>query len=214
MALDVEDGADQLFSVNEIFVSIQGEGPSAGMPAIFIRLAGCNLNCPFCDTKHDVRMTLTTQEIVKAVKCFKNQPQLLVITGGEPFLQPINLLVDALVDNYQIEIETNGTNFGLWGREWNREARINVSPKTETLAPPIYHLATAFKYIICTRTKLSMDGLPHGLARPPAGLPIFLQPMDEKDPVKNQANGALCATLCIQHGYYLSLQLHKIVNIK
>ena len=71
--------------VNEIFYSIQGEGRYTGTPAIFIRLAGCNLRCDFCDTEHQPYQDLTEEEIMRQIADFPTSH--VVITGGEPMLQ-------------------------------------------------------------------------------------------------------------------------------
>ena len=71
--------------VNEIFYSIQGEGRYTGTPAIFIRLAGCNLRCNFCDTEHQPYQDLTEEEIMRQIADFPADH--VVITGGEPMLQ-------------------------------------------------------------------------------------------------------------------------------
>ena len=74
--------------VNEIFYSLQGEGFLAGMPSVFVRLAGCPLRCRWCDTKYawseDAGEDLTVPEIVEAV-C-KRRGRFVVITGGEPMI--------------------------------------------------------------------------------------------------------------------------------
>jgi 7-carboxy-7-deazaguanine synthase len=92
--------------VNEIFESLQGEGPDAGVPATFIRLAGCNLRCAWCDTKYafDNGIELSVEEVMSQVRS-----KYVVITGGEPLLQEpaLRALVDRLDCN--IAIETNGT---------------------------------------------------------------------------------------------------------
>ena len=71
--------------VNEIFYSLQGEGVFTGAAAIFVRLAGCNLHCDFCDTKHEDYTIFTEEEIVKAISDYPAKH--VVITGGEPTLQ-------------------------------------------------------------------------------------------------------------------------------
>ena len=100
------------FNVVEIFKSIDGEGITAGYPAIFIRFAGCNLRCSYCDSMYAVENAkYTVMELsdilskVEDLECKR-----ITLTGGEPLIQPdIYKLVTELVDrNYKINIETNG----------------------------------------------------------------------------------------------------------
>lgn len=103
-----------LYRITEIFRSIQGEGYWTGTPAIFVRLAGCNLQCPWCDTDHIMRIELTQAEIVHEIKHLDNGVPLIVLTGGEPTIQNLLPLVqeikyDNLFDNKTLAIETNGT---------------------------------------------------------------------------------------------------------
>lgn len=99
---------------NEIFYSIQGEGPNMGKPAIFLRFGACNLRCTWCDSKftwdpkvQDNYQT-TVQKIVKKIKRYPCKH--LVITGGEPMLQQ-KAIADLLrtLPGYTTEIETNGS---------------------------------------------------------------------------------------------------------
>jgi 7-carboxy-7-deazaguanine synthase len=99
-------------NVLEIFYSIQGEGKNQGKPAIFIRLAGCNLECRWCDTPaaHEEGAMLTGSEIIAKIRDFRCWE--ICITGGEPLLQEKELvdllrLLSSL--GYQVQIETNGT---------------------------------------------------------------------------------------------------------
>jgi 7-carboxy-7-deazaguanine synthase len=127
--------------VNEIFgPTFQGEGPSMGQRAFFIRLAGCNLNCSWCDTPYSWDWSrydhaaethaMETHEVVTPV--LKTDVALTVITGGEPLLQQRSGLKEVLQalrePRYMsVEIETNGTvmprGLGLLVN------RFNVSPK-------------------------------------------------------------------------------------
>jgi 7-carboxy-7-deazaguanine synthase len=96
----------------EIFKSIQGEGKNQGKPTVFIRLAGCNLNCSWCDTphSHDVGQEFDIDEIIRRVD--ESGCKEICITGGEPLLQVSELrgLLSRLSRlGYAIEIETNGT---------------------------------------------------------------------------------------------------------
>ena len=97
--------------VNEIFYSIQGESRYAGLPCIFIRLAGCNLRCAYCDTQYayEEGNELSVQRIVQSVACFPTR--LVEITGGEPLLQAhtpqlLSRFADA---GFTVLLETNGT---------------------------------------------------------------------------------------------------------
>lgn len=115
--------------INDVFVSIQGEGACAGTPAIFIRLAGCNLTCPFCDTQFHKTSTIPPIILARLISeeytivskktgaKFGNLPMPLTIvwTGGEPTLQQekiyqvIAALQKRFPDKYRHHIESNGT---------------------------------------------------------------------------------------------------------
>ena len=132
--------------INEIFKSIQGEGPNFGKPAIFLRTAQCNLKCTWCDTKYtwdwknydytkEVK-EMTLEEIKEQLMTFEIKH--LVITGGEPLLQQDDLadLLSFLKPDFYVEIETNCTilpNKMLTDLvdQWN------VSPKTENSGNPL-----------------------------------------------------------------------------
>lgn len=99
--------------VSEIFLSIQGESTYAGLPCIFVRLAGCNLSCTWCDTAYareaEKGCELTIEEIFKEIRKFK--AHLVEITGGEPLLQlDSKKLAHALInEGYTVLVETNGS---------------------------------------------------------------------------------------------------------
>ncbi len=99
--------------VNETFLSIQGESTYAGLPCFFIRLAGCNLNCSYCDTayakKFEDGKEVTIQEIMDLAE--EANTNLVLITGGEPMLQEaVPTLCRALLDaQFQVLFETNGS---------------------------------------------------------------------------------------------------------
>ena len=90
-----------LLQVHSIFHTIQGEGPFAGTPAVFIRLAGCNLKCPGCDTEYtSKRKEMTVAQILDAIyEVSSITTKLVVITGGEPFRQDLTRLLNALTEN-------------------------------------------------------------------------------------------------------------------
>lgn len=110
--------------ITEIFHSIQGEGFHAGTPAVFIRGTGCNLACTFCDTDFSPRERLTPREVADRIAGY--DCRFVVLTGGEPTLQPgFKALVDLLHSRgYYVTMETNGTSGETFGVDW-----VTVSPK-------------------------------------------------------------------------------------
>jgi 7-carboxy-7-deazaguanine synthase len=97
--------------IKEIFYSIQGEGKWTGLPNIFIRTAGCNLRCSYCDTKYAYKdgNEMTNKQIIDKIEEYPCKK--ICITGGEPLLQKdVEKLIDELIKkNYQVSIETNGS---------------------------------------------------------------------------------------------------------
>ena len=101
--------------VNEIFYSIEGEGIRAGMPCVFVRFNGCNLNCNYCDTPYAHKPSdcdtddMTVEQLVETIK-FYGCPN-VTLTGGEPLLQKDidDLLYQLVRLGFNVNIETNGT---------------------------------------------------------------------------------------------------------
>jgi 7-carboxy-7-deazaguanine synthase len=103
-----------IMNINEIFYSIQGETSRAGFPSVFIRMAGCNLECSYCDTVYARHKSsgkeMSINDIIKEAKIYKNIDH-VTITGGEPLLQKdsINLMNELIVKGYTVQLETNGS---------------------------------------------------------------------------------------------------------
>jgi organic radical activating enzyme len=113
-------------AINEIFYSIQGEGFHTGTPAVFIRTAGCNLACDYCDTDFTEKERLSRLGVLKRMAAFPCK--FVVITGGEPTIQKTALrsLIKLLHEKgYFVALETNGTSTDTLGADW-----ITVSPKS------------------------------------------------------------------------------------
>lgn len=210
--------------VHSIFRTIQGEGPFTGYPAIFIRLAGCNLQCPGCDTEYTQgrqRQTLEQiYEVLVSAEC--KGPRLVVITGGEPFRQNISPLANVLVKaGFMVQVESNGTLPP--SKDLSDDVVIVCSPKTGNVNPKMYTRANCFKYVMHADSVDPIDGLPilaldHSarpkVARPRPGARVYLQPMDVKNIAQNHRNMVAVRDSCIQNGYILQLQLHKIIGVE
>ena len=110
--------------INEIFYSLQGEGYHAGYPSIFVRFSGCNLSCPFCDTRHETGEYMSDDEIIQTVSRYP--ASWIVLTGGEPAMHIDSDFLIRLKEatGKKIAIETNGTIPLPEGLDW-----ITVSPK-------------------------------------------------------------------------------------
>lgn len=103
-----------MYDLVEIFESLQGEGRNTGRPCVFIRFAGCNLSCPWCDTDVSKRFSLSLDELLLELVQYKAKS--VILTGGEPTLaKEMPELVAALKKNgYWIGVETNGTIAADW----------------------------------------------------------------------------------------------------
>ena len=146
------------YPVNEIFRSIQGEGYHAGTPAIFIRLAGCNLSCPWCDTDHSEKERLTAKEILARVHALEPSSatiSMVVLTGGEPTIHPLIPLLDELKNHY-VAIETNGalpSELVHLRRDRLLLDWVTISPKEE----PTNEILQIFKWN-ASEIKVVLDG--------------------------------------------------------
>lgn len=211
--------------VHSIFYTIQGEGPFSGHPAVFIRLGGCNLQCLGCDTIYvDGMKQILVDDIVHDARKLQSEVihptnQLYVITGGEPFRQPIIPLVNRLrALGATVQIETNGT---LAPAE-KCHAMVVCSPKTPRIAPGLLESGIdALKYVL-EADHIGADGLPTSVlgkaikpARPPEGWhgKIYISPFDCGDPVENVRHVQAASDVCMRFGYTLNLQVHKIVGL-
>ena len=192
--------------VNEIFYSLQGEGYHSGTPAVFVRLSGCNLRCPFCDTQHEYGTEMTDEEIVAEVRRYPARN--VVITGGEPSLQLTKSLVKLLhEDSRWVAVETNGTHSLPGNVDW-----ITLSPKDSWLgddARPRLRTVDEIKFVF--------DGEhePDEYARIMSTHGRFLQPCDTGDAGRNAELVQRAVEYCKAHPQWrLSLQIHKILNIR
>ncbi|PCJ26293.1 MAG: radical SAM protein [Rickettsiales bacterium] len=215
----VSGDGNSLF-VKKIFKTLQGEGVHAGVPAIFIRLGGCNLACSFCDTEFEDYHSLDLSKILAEISSLRLNDEgrsvidLVVITGGEPFRQQISPLCQGLLAlGVKVQIETNGTIY----REIPEDAEIICSPKVAggkylQVRREMLPRVTAFKFLIsCAAGGYAL--VPE-LGQREYDIPVFVQPMDEYNDEVNLRNKQLAIDIAINNGYRLSYQLHKVLGIE
>jgi len=100
------------YRISEIFTSVQGEGHNTGKVFVFVRFAGCNRQCSFCDTNHKSKATMTADQIVRRVRKLwrgSSMPPNVLFTGGEPLIQLDQELLDKMPAGTYTAIETNGS---------------------------------------------------------------------------------------------------------
>lgn len=209
-----------MYTIKEIFYTLQGEGTNAGRPAVFCRFAGCNLwtgreadrakaICQFCDTDFvgvgpDGGKFASAAELAAAVSARWPDPRvgtpLVVCTGGEPLLQLDEAAVDALhAAGFQIAVETNGTQTSPRGIDW-----ICVSPKagSEWVLRRGNELKLVYPQPAFDPSEL--EGLDFEQ--------FFLQPMDGPNVA---ANTRAAVAYCLAHPKWrLSVQTHKLLGIR
>jgi len=193
--------------VNETFLSLQGEGFFTGTPAFFLRLSGCNLKCPFCDTNHQTYKEMSEDEIVQEAS--REKPRHIVITGGEPALQLTESLVDKLHEaGFFVQVETNGTLPLPQSIDW-----VTCSPKS-------LHLSIQNIDELKVLYKGEGDNPEHFLNSLPKkvsgrGPRLYLQPLDTGDEMRNRIILRDTIAYILQHPKWkLSLQTHKLLGIK
>jgi organic radical activating enzyme len=191
-----------MIGLAEIFYSLQGEGAWTGTPAVFVRLAGCNLACSFCDTDYALRSIASVPDIVARVRAAGGDCPMVILTGGEPLAQAeAPALIAALrADGRRVHIESNGTiDVDLPADVW-----LTVSPK-ERLHPAMAARADEAKLIVDGRVPAEwVDCFP-------ATTPIALQPEGNK-PANVEL--AVSAAKSQPARFRLSLQTHKYIGVR
>jgi len=181
------------YRINEIFRSVQGEGHHAGKPAVFVRFAGCNLTCPWCDTDHEVKHRMSAAQIETEVGMLARNGDHVVFTGGEPLLQVDKPLLLSL-RQHVTAVETNGTVLLPGLIDW-----LTVSPK-------------AGREIVLTNAnevKVVLDGTidPAEVRAKVKAAHYFIQPCSQDyEPAVNY--------VMENEGWKLSLQLQKVLGVR
>jgi 7-carboxy-7-deazaguanine synthase len=190
-----------MLQLSEIFYSIQGEGTHTGTPAVFVRLAGCNLSCDFCDTDYSLKFFASVDQCVARVRELGAGCPTVILTGGEPLAQREVLdLIDALRrDGRRVHVESNGTLFvDLAPDVW-----LCVSPK-ERADPRMLARANEIKLIVDGRVPQEW------IAQVDPERPVLLQPEGNKP---ENVRIALDFVKAHPTRARLSLQTHKFIGV-
>jgi 7-carboxy-7-deazaguanine synthase len=219
----------ETFAVNEVFESIQGEARHAGTPSVFIRLQGCAVACPWCDTKHTWAVNaaqevspeamlakeedaptfarLMQADIISVVGRFNARH--VVITGGEPCTYDLRNLTGALIRaGRSVQIETSGTQ------------PVRVAPETWVTVSPKLGMPGGFPVLDQALARANEIKLPIGkradverLAALIAGRiitdEIWLQPLS-----RSQKATELCLGQAIERNWKLSVQIHQFLGVR
>ncbi len=214
--------------ISELFASLQGEGPSAGAPCLFVRLATCNLRCSWCDTRYtwdwesyryeDEVELVSPAEL--AARIIGSHQQRVVFTGGEPLLQQAALVevISALPASLVLEVETNGTlapGAELSARvdQWNVSPKLANAGDRESLRIRPRALA-ALRDTGRAWLKLVLRG-PEDVAEADALIAasawprerVLLMPEAQNKAALHERSPAIAA-LCAARGYRFSPRLH------
>ena len=199
----------RVFRVNNIFYSLQGEGRNTGRAAVFIRFAGCNLRCSFCDTEFNTYREMSGEDILATIGDYPSR--FVVLTGGEPTLQVDEAFVDLLhQQGYEVAMESNGTRPAPQNLDW-----LTVSPKeggkwdknNDNCRQP-----DEIKIVFDDEINPEEIIAHSSFLIPPL---LYLQPFDTGDAERNRVITQACVDYIKAHPRWrLSLQTHKLIDIE
>ena len=195
------------YPVMEMFYSLQGEGYHQGRAAYFIRLAGCDVGCVWCDVKESwdasKHPVLSIEEIVSSA--LAHPGRLAIITGGEPLLYNLDALTTALKKaGFEINMETSGSSpmSGNW--DW-----VCLSPK-KFKAPLTESIAAASELKVVIFNKHDFEWAETYAQQVPASCKLYLQPEWDK---ANEMMPSIIDYVKTHPRWELSAQLHKYIQV-
>lgn len=219
-----------LIGVNEVFETFQGEAFYTGTPSVFLRLQGCNVGCPWCDTKHTWTVNredevpvgqmidketdspkfarMPVHKIADLVAGYSSRH--VVITGGEPAYWPLGPLCEAIFGvGKSVQIETSGTE----PLDVPEDAWVTVSPKLnmpggKLIIPSTIKRADEIKMPVGKGrdVEILLDFLEE--YQPQTDL-VWLQPLSQ-----NERATAICLAAAREHGWRVSVQTHKYLGVR
>jgi len=194
-----------MYALVEIFESLQGEGRNTGRPVVFIRFAGCNLSCPWCDTDCAKRFELSIDDLVAEVKTYRTKS--VILTGGEPTIQAgMEELTTALKGaGYWVGVETNGTNEPAWFKSVDY---IACSPKAEF--PDALRLTRANEVRIVASSR-EIIGFAKSVKERVQATDYYISPCARGEAIDFATAKEVLSAL---EGFSLSVQLHKLLGFR
>ena len=196
--------------VHEIFYSLQGEGGQMGRAMIFVRLSGCNLACPYCDTDFASYQMMETSEILTEIQQYPCQD--ILWTGGEPTLSLTDQHIAYFHDyGYRQSIETNGTRPLPGGLDY-----VTCSPKAEAISGLRGRFVVNYPDGIDElRWPLQLSALfPPPIEQLVLAKRYYVSPVEE-DGVALQSVLAYCMDFVLTHPeWQLRVQLHKLLGFR
>ena len=218
------------YPVNEVFVTVQGEAKYTGTPCMFIRLQGCDVGCPWCDTKHtwdavpedeiDPSDLIAREAKDDKHWAMMDEHQLLclvreakvkhvVLTGGEPCDHDLHALTRVMAqDRITVQIETSGTSEIKMYDAW-----VTLSPKIDMpgglkVRQDAVDRANEIKFPVGKQTDVEklLQFLRDYKVHPRKK--VWLQPLSQ-----NPKATQLCLATCYKHNFNLSVQTHKYIGV-
>ena len=193
------------YELVEIFESLQGEGRNTGRPCVFVRFAGCNLNCPWCDTDVKARFSVSLDELVGEIARFRAKS--VILTGGEPALQKeMPELIAALkARGYWIAVETNGTLAPDWFAFLDYVA---CSPKFEYADRVVLTRADEVRVVASTEEVVDFCRV---IREKIVATDYYVSPCEREGEIDFATAKSALGRL---DGWSLSVQLHKILGFR
>ena len=193
------------YGLVEVFESLQGEGRNMGRPCVFVRLAGCNLKCPWCDTDVSPRFLATLGELVAEIA--QHKAKSVILTGGEPTLADgMPELVAALRERgYWIAVETNGTCDAPWLQFVDYVA---CSPKAEFPESLVLPRADEVRVVASSE---GVVGFCRDLRGRIAATDYYVSPCERGGEMDFATAKSVLSQL---EGWSLSVQLHKLLGFR
>lgn len=220
-----------MIRVNDVYNTIQGEGLHTGVPMTLLRLHGCSVGCPWCDTKETWQNGLANQhsalneclganprwcemtedDLVQVVKEQFGGPRWVLLTGGEPAEQKIGTLCEKLIrSGRSVALETSGTaDVPLYAVD-----HLTVSPKIDMpggrfVLPEVLREAHEIKWPVGSEKDIKTLAYTLDVFKVSRRIPVYLQPLSTSDKAT-----ALCIDAATANGWRVSLQVHKYHGVR